>query len=392
MSSIVIVSGVRTPVGTFMGSLKNHSASDLGALVLKESIRRVNVEPEEIEEIVMGCVGQIAQDAFIARISALKAGIPVESTAMTVNRLCGSGLQAILTGAMEIQCGKVKIVAAGGSESMTNYPYYVRKARMGYKYGNGVLEDGITAALSDPFSGDLMGVTAENIAQKYCITRSEQDEFALKSQKKAENAMVSHVFDDEIIGVEVKINKGEGINFFQDEHPRPQSSIEKLSRLKPAFKKDGTVTAGNSSGINDGAAAVVLMTEETAKEMGLVPIVKIVDSCVAGVDPNFMGTGPIPAVKKLLKKTGIPLDKIGLIELNEAFAAQSIACIRDLKLDVNKVNVNGGAIALGHPLGATGAILTVKLMYEMKRRRVQYGLETLCIGGGQGIAVLYELI
>jgi len=392
MKNIVIVSGARTPIGTFMGSLKDHSASDLGALAIKEALIRANMNPEEIDEVVFGCIGQVAEDAYVARVAAVKAGIPIESSAMTINRLCASGVQSIITAAMEIQCGAAEIVVAGGTESMTNYQYYLRKARSGYKFGDGVLQDGLTATLNDPFSGLQMGVTAENIAEKFGITRKEQDEFAYESQKKAAYAMDKNLFEEEILPIEVKINKNETRIFKTDEHPRPQTTIEKLSNLKAVFKEGGTVTPGNSSGINDGAAAVVLMSEEKAKEKGLKPIIRIVDSCVAGVDPGIMGTGPIPAVRKLLQKTEIKLDEIGLVELNEAFAAQSIACIRELGLDMNKINVNGGAIALGHPLGATGAILTVKLMHDMKRKGIRYGLETLCIGGGQGLAVIYELI
>lgn len=391
-NNVVIVAGSRTAIGTFNGSLKNHTAAELGSIVIKDVLKRAQIDPKLVDEVVLGCVGQVAEDAFVSRVAALNAGLPVESTAMTVNRLCSSGLQAIVTGAMEIQCGFADIVVAGGTESMNNLPYYVRQARFGYRMGHAELEDGLITALSDPFTRNHMGITAENIAEKYNISREEQDEYALGSQRKAAAAMEAGIFREEIVPVKVRVSKREEKIFEVDEHPRPDTTKEKLAKLRPAFKEDGTVTAGNASGINDAAAVVLLMTEEKAKELGLKPIVRLVSAAVAGVPPEIMGTGPIPAVRKLLKKTGIKLDDIGLIELNEAFAVQSIACIRDLGLDTSRVNVNGGAIAFGHPIGATGAILTIKLMNDMQRKKERYGLETLCIGGGQGIAALYELM
>jgi acetyl-CoA C-acetyltransferase len=390
-NNIVIVDGVRTAIGKYNGSLKDYKAAELGGIVIKEALNRAKVDPKLVDEVVLGCVGQVAEDAFISRVAAMKAGLPVESTAITVNRLCGSGLQAIVTGAMEIETGFADVVVSGGAESMDNLPFYLRKARFGYGMGNATMEDGLILALSDPFSNSHMGITAENIAAKFKITRQEQDEFALESQRKAGVALAANLFKDEIVPVKVKIGKEEKL-FDTDEHARPDTTMEKLAKLRPAFKENGTVTAGNASGINDAAAAVVLMTEEKAKELGLKPIVRIAGAAVAGVPAEIMGTGPIPAVKKLLKQTGVSLAEIGLIELNEAFAVQSIACIRELGLDISKVNVNGGAIAFGHPIGATGALLTVKLMNDMKRKKVRYGIETLCIGGGQGIAVLYELL
>ncbi|BCV21388.1 thiolase family protein [Moorella sp. Hama-1] len=392
LKSVVIVSGARTAVGRFNGSLKDFKAAELGAIVIKEAVKRANIDPAQVDEVVMGCVGQVAEDAFLARVAAIKAGLPVESPAMTINRLCSSGVQAIVLGAMEIAMGFADIVVAGGAESMTNLPFYLRKSRFGYVMGHGELEDGLITALSDPFTRNHMGITAENVAEKHGITREEQDAFAFESQRKAALALKSGIFNDEVIPIKVKCGKNEERVFDTDEHPRPDTTLEKLAKLRPAFKKDGTVTAGNASGINDGAAAVVMMTEEKAKELGLKPIVRLVSAAVAGVPPEIMGIGPIPAVRKLLKRTGIKLDDIGLIELNEAFASQAIACIRELELDISKVNVNGGAIAFGHPIGATGAILTVKLMNDMVRKGVRYGLETLCIGGGQGLAVLYELM
>ena len=389
--NIVIMSGARTAIGSFGGSLKDLEATDLGGIAIKEALKRAQVAPEDVDEVVMGCVGQAAENAFMARVSSIKAGIPYEATALTVNRLCSSGLQAIVTAAMEIDNGFCEIAVAGGGESMDNIPFYLRKARRGYRMGHGELEDGLVTALSDPITRDHMGITAENIAERYHISRDDQDSYALMSQQRAAKARDEGKFKDEIIPVEVKVNKKETKIFDTDEHIRDNTTLEKLAKLRPAFKKDGTVTAGNASGINDCGAAVVLMKEEEAKRRGRKPIVRIVDFAAAGVDPAYMGIGPVPAVKKLLKKTGLTLDDIGLIELNEAFASQSLACIRELGLDINKVNVNGSGISMGHPIGATGCIITIKLMNEMVRRQVRYGIATLCIGGGQGLAVLFEL-
>lgn len=388
---IVIVSGARTAVGSFGGSLKQFETSDLGSFAVKESVARAGVKPEDIDEVVMGCVGQVAENAFMARMCSLKAGIPVEAGALTVNRLCSSGLQAIVTAAMEIDHDFAHIAVAGGAESMTNLPFYIRKARFGYRMGHGELEDGLITALSDPLTRDHMGITAENIAAKFGITREEQDEYAYNSQMKAAKAREEGKFKDEIIPLEVKVSKKETRIFDQDEFIRADSTIEKLAKLRPAFKKDGTVTAGNASGINDCGAAVVVMEADEAKKRGLKPIVKIVDAAVAGVDPAYMGLGPIPAVRKLWEKTGITDDQVGLYELNEAFAAQALACIQELKLNPEKVNVNGSGISIGHPIGATGCMIAIKLMNEMVRRHEKYGIATLCIGGGQGLAVLFEL-
>jgi len=391
MENIVIVSGSRTAIGRFNGSLKDLKASDLGGIVIRDAVAKAGLKPEDVDEVVFGCVGQVAEDAFIARTSSIKAGIPYEATALTVNRLCSSGLQAIVTASMEIKAGFCEVAVAGGVESMTNLPYYLRNARNGYRMGHGELEDGLITALSDPLTRDHMGMTAENVAEKYNVSREDQDEYAAKSQQKAEAAIKAGVFKDEIVPVTVKVSRTEEKIFDTDEHCRFGTTKEKLATLRPAFKKDGTVTSGNSSGINDGAAAVVLMTEAKAEALGLKPIVRLVDAAVAGVDPALMGTGPIPAVRKLLQRTGIALEQVGVIELNEAFASQSIACIRELGLDESKVNVNGSGISLGHPIGATGCIITIKLMNEMKRGNHQYGIATLCIGGGQGLAVLCEL-
>ena len=389
--NIVIVSGARTAIGSFGGSLKNLEATDLGGIAIKEALKRGQVAPEDVNEVVMGCVGQAAENAFMARVSAIKAGIPYEATALTVNRLCSSGLQAIVTAAMEIDEGFCEIAVAGGGESMNNIPYYIRKMRTGYRMGHGEVEDGLVTALSDPITRDHMGITAENVAERYHVSREDQDKYALLSQQRAAKARDEGKFKDEIIPLEVKVNKKETKIFDTDEYIRDNTTLEKLEKLRPAFKKDGTVTAGNASGINDCGAAVVLMKAEEAEKRGQKPIVRIVEAAAAGVDPAYMGIGPVPAVRKLLKKTGLTLDDIGLFELNEAFASQTLACIRELGLDINKVNVNGSGISMGHPIGATGCIITIKLMNEMVRRNERYGIATLCIGGGQGLAVLFEL-
>ena len=389
--NIVIVSGARTGIGSFGGSLSQFEATDLGGIAIKAAVERAGIKPEEVDEVVMGCVGQAAENAFMARVSSIKAGIPYEATALTVNRLCSSGLQAIVTAAMEIDNGFCDIAVAGGGESMSNLPYYIRKARFGYRMGHGEFEDGLVTALSDPITRDHMGITAENVAARYNISREDQDEYAVMSQTRAAKARAEGKFVDEIVPVEVKVNKKETKIFAEDEYIREGTTIEKLAKLRPAFKADGSVTAGNASGINDCGAAVVLMTEEEAKKRGLKPIVKVAAAAVAGVDPAYMGIGPVPAVKKLLEQTGLQKEDIGLYELNEAFASQSLACIRELGLDVEKVNVNGSGISMGHPIGATGCIITIKLMNEMVRRNEKYGIATLCIGGGQGLAVLFEL-
>jgi acetyl-CoA C-acetyltransferase len=390
MKDIVLVSGVRTAIGSFGGSLKDFSASDLGAIAIREAVKRAGVAPEQVDEVAMGCVGQAAEDAYLSRMASVKAGIPVEATAITINRLCSSGLQAIVTAAMEISCNFAEIVVAGGAESMSNLPYYLRGARFGYRMGHGELEDGLVTALSDPFTRSHMGITAENVAEKYHVTREQQDQFALESQQKAAKAIAAGVFKEDIVPVKVKLSKTEEKTFDTDEHPR-KTTPESLAKLRPAFKKDGTVTAGNASGVNDAAAAVVMMTTQKASALGLKPVVRLVDAAAAGVPPEIMGIGPVPAVKKLLKKTGVKLEDIGVIELNEAFASQSVACIHELGLNPCLVNINGGAIALGHPIGASGCIITLKLINEMVRRQSKYGMATLCIGGGQGLAVLFEL-
>lgn len=389
--NVVIVAGCRTGIGSFGGSLKDYEASDLGGIVIKEAIRRAGLDPTNIDEVVFGCVGQAAENAFAARLASVKAGIPYSATALTVNRLCSSGMQAIVTAAQELRDGMCTVAVAGGCESMSNIPFYLRKARFGYRMGHSELEDGLITALSDPFTRFHMGITAENVAREYHVTREEQDRWALISQTRAAAARAAGKFKDEIVPIEVKAGKKETRLFQEDEYIRPNVTLEGLAKLRPAFQEGGTVTAGNASGINDGAAAVILMTETKAKELGLKPLVRMVDVAVAGVDPMLMGIGPIPAMEKLMKKTGISKEEIGLIELNEAFASQSVACIRELGLNEEIVNVNGSGIAMGHPIGATGCIITIKLISEMRRRGVRYGVATLCIGGGQGMAVMWEL-
>jgi acetyl-CoA C-acetyltransferase len=390
MEDVVIVSGVRTPIGKFQGAYSSLSASDLGAIVIREAVKRAGLQPDQIDHVVLGCVGQVMEDGYISRHAAVKAGMPIETPAVTVNRICGSGLEAINTAARYIQTGDASVIVAGGAENMTMMPYYVRQGRAGYRMGNGTLEDGILHLLGDPFSKAHMGVTAENLAEKYEISREAQDEVAVRSQERAAAAIASGKFKDEIVPVEVKQGR-ETVTIDTDEHPR-MTSMEALGKLKPAFKDGGMVTAGNASGINDGAAAVVVMSAAKARELGVKPRLRIVARAESGVEPSIMGAGPIPAVQKVLEKAGMTLDQIDLIELNEAFASVAAACSTVLGLDPEKTNVNGGAIALGHPVGATGAILTVKIMHEMERRSARYGLVSLCIGGGQGIATIFERV
>lgn len=392
VEKVVIVSGARTPIGSFGGSLKKLSASDLGAIAIREAVNRTGISFDMVEEVVMGSVGQCGSEAYLARVSALKAGLPNETTAQTVNRLCSSGMQAIVSGMQTIQTGQAEIVVAGGAESMSNYPFLSQSTRWGAKMGNVSLEDGLVTVLSDPLEKYHMGITAENVAEEFNISREEQDQFALESQQKAVSAIESGKFTSQIVPVTIKQKHGTETVVDTDEYPKKNTTLEGLRKLPPAFKKDGTVTAGNASGINDGAAAVVLMAESKAKELGITPMVTIVGAAVAGVRPSHMGMGPIPAVKKVLKQTNLTLDQIDLIESNEAFAAQAVAVSKELGLPSEKVNVNGGAIALGHPIGATGCIISIKLIYELMAKKLNYGLATLCIGGGQGMAIIYSTI
>jgi acetyl-CoA C-acetyltransferase len=390
MEDVVLLSGVRTPIGKFQGAFTNTPASDLGAIVIKEAVSRAGLTPEQVDHVVFGCVGQVMEDGYLSRHASVKAGLSIETPAVTVNRICGSGLEAINTAARYIQTGDASVVVAGGAENMTMMPYYVRNGRTGYRMGNGTLEDGILHLLGDPFSKQHMGITAENLAEKYEISREAQDEIAMRSQERAAAAIAAGKFKDEIVPVEVKAGK-ETVTIDADEHPR-QTTMEALGKLRAAFKDGGMVTAGNASGINDGAAALVLTSAAKARDLGLKPRMRLVARAEAGVEPSIMGQGPIPAVQKVLDKAGLTLDQIDLIELNEAFASVAAACSTVLGLDPEKTNVNGGAIALGHPVGATGAILTVKLMHELERRNARYGIVSLCIGGGQGIASIFERV
>ncbi len=394
MNEVVIVSAVRTAGGRIGGGLKDVQPEDLAKVVIEAAIQRAGVEPEAVDEVIIGQAKQSADAANLARVAALRAGLPVEVPAYTVMRQCGSGLQAVNNAAQAIMCGLADVVVAGGTESMSNAPYYLRGARFGYGAGNAVLVDSNTESQprSQPFEiyGNLtMGLTAENVAEKYGITREEQDRFALASQEKALAAIAAGRFEEEIVPVEVPQKKGLAVVFATDEHPR-QTSLEQLARLPAIFKEGGTVTAGNSSGRNDGAACLVLMSAAEAARRGAAPLATIRSQAVAGVPPEIMGIGPAPASRKALAAAGLGLDDIGLVELNEAFAAQSLAVIKELGLDEARVNVNGGAIALGHPLGCSGARILTTLLYEMRRRGTRYGLATLCIAGGQGIATVVE--
>ena len=390
MERVVLLSGARTAIGGFGGSLAEIPAAQLGAAVARVALERSGVRPEQVDDVIFGCVGQVGSDAYIARAVSLGAGLPVEVPAYTVNRLCGSGLQSIGSGAEAIQSGRAEVVLAGGTESMSRLPYLVPDLRWGRRMGQAVMEDALTLTLTDPFNRYHMGVTAENLAAQYSISRQEQDELALLSQRRAGEAIRAGRFAEEIVPVEVPGKKGQATVFATDEHPRPDTPPERLASLKPAFKEGGTVTAGNASGINDGAAAVVLMSERRAKALGLRPRLELLGYAVAGVKPEIMGIGPVPAVRKVLERTGLGLDQIEVVELNEAFAAQALAVTKELGLVWSRVNPNGGAIALGHPVGATGAILTVKLMHDMERRGLSLGMVTLCIGGGQGIAAVFR--
>ncbi|WHH59046.1 thiolase family protein [Petroclostridium sp. X23] len=390
LKEVVIVSGVRTAIGAFGGSLKDIHQADLAGLVIKEAVKRAGIDGKLVDEVVVGNVGQIAESGFIGRMCSLKAGLPLETTAYSVNRQCGSGLQAVADAVMAIQTGHAEVAVACGTENMSQLPYYVKGARFGYKMGHGQFEDGLLTILTWPMGPYHNGVTAENVAERFNITREEQDVFALSSQEKTIKAIDEGKFKDEILPIEVPAGKGQTVVFDTDEHPRRGLSLEKLAKLKTVFKKDGTVTAANASGINDGAAAVVLMSREKAEQLGLKPVLTIKGFAVAGNEAEIMGFAPALSTKKLLEKLNLKVEDIDLIELNEAFASQSVAVIKDLGLDESKVNVNGGAIAMGHPVGASGTILPVKLMYEMKRRNAKLGLVTMCIGGGQGISMVFE--
>jgi acetyl-CoA C-acetyltransferase len=391
--NIVIVSAVRTPIGRYGGSFKDINSGFLASHVIKEAVNRANISGDQVNEVILGEVRQSTESSNVARVAALRAGIPETVPAFTINRLCASGMQAIASGVQQIQSGQAEVVVAGGTESMSCSPVYLRGSRFGGDRAH--LVDSNTEAGQQPkeiFGESLgMGITAENVAEKYQVSREDQDAFAIESQRRASAAIEEGKFKEEIAPFEVKTKKGSFV-VDTDEHPRPDTTLEKLSTLKPAFRKGGSVTAGNACGRNDGAAAVVLMTAQTAEEKGIKPLAQIVDWAAVGVSPEIMGIGPVPAVKKLLERTGISIDEIDLFELNEAFASQALAVIRELGLNQEKVNVNGGAIALGHPVGATGARIVTTLLYELKRRNLRYGIATLCVGGGQGMAILIENI
>ncbi|PWB50796.1 MAG: acetyl-CoA C-acyltransferase [Candidatus Methanoperedenaceae archaeon] len=391
MNNVVIVSAVRTAIGKFGGSLKDTSPVQLGSDVLKESMKRVSLAGSEVNEVIMGNVLSAGHGQNIARQAAMAAGIPIEIPAFGVNKVCGSGLKSIILGAQAIMLGDADIILAGGVESMSTSPYALRKARWGAKMGNDELVDlMVYDGLWDIFNNYHMGITAENVASKFGISRDEQDDFSAKSQNKAEAAIKGGKFKDEIVPVIIPQPKGEPVRFEIDEFPRFGTTKEVLAKLKPAFKKDGTVTAGNASGVNDGAAAVLLMSQEKAKEKGLEVLATIQGYGIAGVAPDVMGTGPINASKKALKRANLSVGQLDVIEANEAFAAQAIAVNREMGWNTDRVNVNGGAIALGHPIGASGARILVTLIHELRRRKGTNGLATLCIGGGMGAAIVIK--
>jgi acetyl-CoA C-acetyltransferase len=392
MKEVVIVSACRTAIGSFNGTLKNVKPADLGATVVKEAVNRAGIKPEQVDEVIFGNVLQAGLGQNVARQVSIKAGLPIETTAMTINIVCGSGLKSVALAANQIKAGEADIVVCGGTENMSNAPYAVPSARFGARMFNTPMVDVmVNDGLWDAFNNYHMGMTAENVAAQYGLTREMQDEFAVASQNKAEAAVKSGRFKDEIVPVVIKGKKGDTV-FDTDEFPKFGTTMESVSKLKPAFKKDGgTVTAANASGINDSAAALVVMSKEKADELGLKPMAKIVSYATGGVDPSVMGIGPVPAVRKALAKADLTIDDMDLIEANEAFAAQSLAVARDLGFDMSKVNVNGGAIALGHPIGASGARILVTLLYEMQKRGSHKGLATLCIGGGMGQALIVEM-
>ena len=387
---VVVLSGVRTPVGTYGGSLKDFSPATLGAMVIQEAVGRAGVAPDDVGHVVFGhVVPTDRHDVYLARVAAVNAGLPVKVPAVTVNRLCGSGLQAIIDAAQTIILGDADCTVAGGSESMSRGAYLAENHRWGQRMGNSELIDAVTGGLTDPFDDYPMGITAENVAEKWGISREEQDALAVESHRRAAQAAASGYFKEQILPVEVKSRKGTTV-VDHDEHIRTDADLESMAKLRPVFKKDGTVTAGNSSSMNDAASAVVLMDRAVAEDRGLSPMARLVGYSYAGVEPKYMGIGPVPAVKSLLERTGLTVDDLDVIELNEAFAAQAIAVVRDLGLSEDKTNPNGSGISIGHPISATGSILTVKALYELERTSGRYALVTMCIGGGQGIAAIFE--
>ena len=391
LKECVIVSAVRTPIASFGGSLKGFKAIDLGSMVVKEAVRRAGIEPAVVDECIVGQVGQIAENGFVARAISLQAGLPKETTAYSVNRQCGSGLQSIADAVMEIQTGRADVVVAAGAESISQLPYYVREARWGARMGHKTFEDGVIDILTWPLSNSHNGVTAENVANQFHVTREEQDAFALESHRRAVAAVKSGIFKDEILPVEIKDRKGNVTVFDTDEGPRDGLTIDKLAKLKPCFVFDGTgtVTAGNSSSLNDAAAAVVVMSRDKAQELGVKPLLTIRDFAVAGIEADIMGYAPKLSSEKLAAKLGLDLKSIDMFELNEAFASQCVAVTRDLGLDMSKVNIYGGGISLGHPIGATGCVLVTKVLYELQRTDKKDAMISMCIGGGQGISMYF---
>jgi acetyl-CoA C-acetyltransferase len=393
MKNIYLAGAVRTPIGRFGGTLASWSAADLGVAVAQESLKRAQLNPDRIQQAIWGCARQAGGGPNVARQITYRAGVPETVPAFTVNQACGSGLKAIILAAQEILLGQAEAILAGGTESMSRVPYFAEGARWGTRMGNVELTDGMYRdGFNDPLSGLVMGETAENLARDYEISRAEQDKYALRSQQRAENAIVSGRFDNEILPLEIKGHKGESVMFARDEHCRLGSRLEDLAKLPPVFSKEGTVTAGNSSGITDGAAAVVVISEDALKRAGAEAQARIIDYQIVGVAPEIMGIGPVPAVRAILNRQGLTLEDVDLFELNEAFAAQVIACDRDLHFDQERLNVNGGAIALGHPIGCTGVRITTTLLHEMKKRSARFGLATLCVSGGMGLALLVERV
>ena len=388
---VVLAGACRTAIGKMGGALSNTPAADLGAIVIKEALNRAGVKPEQVDEVLMGCVIQAAQGQNVARQASIKAGLPIEVPAVTLNVVCGSGLNCVNQAAAMIKAGQADIVVAGGMENMSMAPYAMTKARFGYRMNNATIIDTmVNDALTDAFNHYHMMITAENICDRWHLTREELDEFSANSQQKAEKAMAEHKFDDEIVPVPVKVKK-QIVEFKVDEGPRPGTTVETLAKLRCCSGKEGgMVTAGNASGINDGAAAIVVMSEEKAKELGVTPMATWVQGALAGVEPEIMGIGPVAATRKVMEKTGLTVDDMDLIEANEAFAAQSVAVAKELGFDMSKVNVNGGAVALGHPVGASGCRILVTLLHEMQKRDAKKGLATLCIGGGMGCATIVE--
>jgi acetyl-CoA C-acetyltransferase len=390
---VVVAGACRTPIGAFGGALKDLGAVDLGAIVIREAIARTGVKPEDVGDTVMGCVLQAGAGMNVARQAALKAGLPVSVPGETVNRVCGSGLQAVVHAVEAIRVGYVDTMVAGGTESMSNAPYLLKGARWGYRMGNGevidsMLQEGLTCAIAMCH----MGLTAEEVAGRYKVSRADQDAFAAESQQRAVRAIGEGRFKEEIVPVSVPQKKGSPVIVDTDEYPRPGTTAQTLAALKPAFQKDGSVTAGNASGINDGAAAMIVMTMKRAQAIGAKPLARILSYASTGVDPKIMGIGPVPAVRQVLERAALKIDDVDLFELNEAFAAQSIAVVRELGVDSSKVNVNGGAIALGHPIGASGARVLTTLIYALRARQLRYGVASLCIGGGMGIAMAVEAL